>query len=109
MLERGRHSTKSTVEHRTCKRLEKARLERKIHREVEIRLAVGKRLEGPFIVKIFQGSLDIVDANPFRPMLTTRLVNRSLKALKPTTRSATVSCSLDDRTRTATTQGKNSS
>jgi len=41
--------------------------------------------------------------------LVTRLVKRSLNALKPTTRSATVSVSLDERTRTATTHGRNSS
>ena len=71
--------------------------------------AVGRALETPLIVEIFERSLDVIDADRVGLCFPTRLVKRSLNALKPTTRSATVSVSLDERTRTATTHGRKSS
>jgi hypothetical protein len=110
LLERTDHSPQRPVEHLPGKRFEQPRPEGEIDRKcTSCRPSALART--PFVVKIFERALDIIDGDRVRPLDLEHPAGEALleRVEKPTMRSATVSSSLDERTRTATTQGRNSS
>ena len=63
LFERCRHAPQRTIEHRARKRFEKPRLEGEIDGKMDVRAAVGRAVEYPLIVEVFERALDIVDTN----------------------------------------------
>ncbi len=102
------HPPQRAIEHLPGERFEQAIAEAEIDAEIDFSTS-ALRGELPTIVEIFERPFDIVDLDLKGPgVFLTFEVKVSLSALKPTTRSATISVSSSWRIRVAATQGRNS-